>query len=300
MTSDHEHGGDAPVVLRADDVEAVLEPSRGGRLRALRIAGRQVVREQGPEDPGDRAPIAGLLWGCFLMAPWVGRLRHGELCWEGRTHRLPTSLGGHAIHGLVADVPWAVDGATPTLAQLSTELGAAGWPFDGTVTQRYDLGPTRLSFEATITARESMPAALGWHPWLVRGAGPTRLACDADHTLALDEELLPTGGTIPVDPRTDVRDGPELGDRALDDCYVGVRGPVSVTSDGLTLTVHADPVAAVVLHATPEVVCVEPQTAWPDAPTLAGAGHTATGLVALRAGAALTARQTWTWTGSGG
>lgn len=297
MTSDHEHRGDGPVALRTDDVEVLVEPHHGGRLRALRIGGRAVVLEEGPEDPGDRAPIRGLLWGCFLMAPWVGRLRDGELRWEGRTHRLPTSLGGHAIHGLVAEVPWTVASATRTSVDLVTELGAAGWPFAGVVRQRYELVPGQLSFTASITAHESMPAALGWHPWIIRGHGDTTMTCDADHTLALDEGLLPTGETVPVDDRTDLRDGPDLGDRPLDDCYVGVRGPVAVTSVGFTLTVHAaEPVVAVVLHATPDVVCVEPQTAWPDAPTLAEAGHGGTGLVTLGAGETLTARQTWAWT----
>lgn len=286
-----------PVTLRLGAVQAVVEPRHGGRLRGLRVAGRQLVLEEGPEDPGDRAPIRGLLWGCFLMAPWVGRLRDGRLRWEGRDHRLPTSLGGHAIHGVVADVPWTVEDVSPTVVALSTELRAAGWPFDGTVRQRYELSPGGLAFAATVEARASMPAALGWHPWFRRDAtAPTRLRCDADRVLALDDRLLPTGAIVPVDERTDLRAGPDLGDRALDDCYVDVRGPVEVSTGDHTLVVRPGPgTAAVVLHCTPEVVCVEPQTAWPDAPTLAAAGHGGTGLAALAPGDRLTAAQAWSW-----
>ena len=55
------------------------------------------------------------------------------------------------------------------------------------------------------------------------------------------------------------------------------------------------PLASVVVFTPPGSVCIEPQTAWPDAPRLAGAGIDGTGLVELRPGATLAATMTWRW-----
>ncbi len=55
-----------------------------------------------------------LLWGCYPMAPWAGRLREGVLRWRGEEHRLPTDiLPPHAIHGTLLETAWDVVDAGP-------------------------------------------------------------------------------------------------------------------------------------------------------------------------------------------
>ena len=112
-----------------------------------------------------------IMWGCYPMAPFAGRIRDGRFSFDGRDHRLPTNLPPHAIHGTVLERAWEVDavvhGARYGEATLSIDLGP-DWPFAGRVTQRVVLGSAGLKATLTLAADESMPAAMGWHPWFRR------------------------------------------------------------------------------------------------------------------------------------
>ena len=72
----------------------------------------------GPPSDDDRS----IYWGCFLMAPWPGRLAGGRFDWRGRTIQLRRTHGRHAIHGLTWDRPWSLDDAAADVAELSIEL----------------------------------------------------------------------------------------------------------------------------------------------------------------------------------
>jgi len=114
--------------------------------------------------------------------------------------------------------------------------------------------------------------------------------------LVLDADLAPTGEVRPVTSREDLRSGPRLGDRRLDHVYVRTKSPVLVRWPDLEMRMeYDDSLQTVVVHTPPEGVCVEPQTMWPNAPVLAAAGVSATGMRTLAPGDSLSATETWTW-----
>jgi aldose 1-epimerase len=273
-----------PIVLAADGVRGVVDVERGGRLASLVIHDREVLVTAA--NPDDRS----IHWGSFLMAPWPGRLAGGQLAWRGRTVRLSRNHGRHAIHGCVFDRPWAVDRRDRQSCELSIELDRDRWPFGGRVRQWYALGVGRLEIGAEIsTAGEPMPAALGWHPWFRRSIGledgnGVRLRLDAAGLLER-RAMIPTGRVLPTHGRSDLSAGPALGRRRLDDAFVGVgRSPV-IEWPELRLTLEIAPPLTVVTIYTPwNAVCIEPETAWPNALGLPAPAAEAAGVVTVRPG----------------
>ena len=286
------------IVRIGDEVDGcTVDATSGGRLRSIVMAGRE--RLLGEPAPGaDRS----MGWGCYLMAPFVGRVRNGELSWGGLTTTLPINAGAHAIHGAVFDRPWDVVSQTSESVTLACGFDRARWPFRGSMTQTVAITRGRLTLEAEILAEEAMPAAIGWHPWFRKDGYDVRVGVQSDSVLRLAPDLIPTGELAPVDTRTDLRTRPSLGDRRLDDVYASVASPVVVEWPDLELVIAFDrPVSAVVVYNHhPQAACVEPATAWPDSIRLAGSGRTDTGLVSLAAGERLRASTSWSWTAGHG
>lgn len=302
------------VELEAGDVRAVLDAAAGGRLASLVIGGvERLVTDpaQGPAPP----PLPSVGWGSFLMAPWVGRLEDGRLPWEGQVHELPRNFEGHAIHGTVFDREWEVVAADSGSAELAVVLGEP-WPFPGEVRQWVELRDGELVLSAEVAAADRpMPAALGWHPWFARPAeGDLRIGLAATGTINTREDLIPTGGVDALTDETDLRHRPLLGERVLDHTYVGVGEDADLVWPDLTMRISwSEDVRCVCVHTPPRGVCVEPQTAWPDAPALTeldmglpagrrrpgsadiAIDRTTTGLVVVEPGSPLRARTTWRW-----
>ncbi len=284
------------VTLEAGEDRCVVDLEAGGRLASLVAGGEE--RLLTAENGRDGTVPNVVAWGSFLMAPWVGRLDGGRLPWQGKTYELPPDFGAHAIHGLVKDRPWQAEGGEGITSLAFSCALTEPWPFGGSVRQVVTLAPGRLELDAEVHAgNEAMPAAVGWHPWFARPAdGDVRVRLAATGTLRTREDLVPTGDVDTLDGLTDLRDGPALGDRLLDHVYSGVGAPAALAWPDLTLRFDWDePVQSVCVHSPPRGVCVEPQTAWPNAPVLAAAGVRSTGLVTVRPGSPLKARTVWTW-----
>ncbi|MFI5199505.1 MAG: aldose 1-epimerase [Candidatus Limnocylindrales bacterium] len=280
------------ISLAAAGTSALVDPAAGGRLASLVVAGRERL----VTEPQADATLPSITWGSFLLAPWVGRLANGRLDWRGRSAELPRNLDGHAIHGAVFDRPWEVDGQDAGSVQLSSSIAADRWPFRGRIRQEISLGERSIRFMAEIEAEEAMPAAIGWHPWFVRGPDDLALTVEADRRLELGPGLIPTGPSRQVAGADDLRAGPLLGERRLDDVYVDVASPARVRWPDLDLRLEfGPPLISVVVFSPPGSACLEPASAWPDAVRLARAGVTGTGLVELDAGTSLVASMTWRW-----
>ncbi len=268
-----------------------VDTTAGGRLRSVIMAGRERLLTEAAE--GVDPPIAR---GCYVMAPFVGRVLNGKVSWGGRSATLPLNHGAHAIHGAVFDVPWQVTGQTADSVSLACEFDPLRWPFRGSMTQQLTIARGRLTLEAEILAEEPMPAAIGWHPWFRTDGVDVRAEVRSAATLRLGPDLIPTGDLDPVDDRTDLRARPSMVGRRLDEVFVAVESPCTVDWPDLELTIAFErPVGAAVVFHHPDAVCVEPITAWPDSIRLAAAGKTETGLVNLGAGERLRAATTWTW-----
>jgi galactose mutarotase-like enzyme len=268
-----------------------VDTAAGGRICSLILAGRERIL---------RVPAAGIDpgigWGCYLMAPFVGRVKDGIVKWSGRTVQLRLNDGRNSIHGAALDADWTVLDSTASSVKMSCRFDESRWPFKGSMTQSLGIARGRLTLRAEVHADEPMPAAIGWHPWFRSAGEPLKVGLKSDAVLRLAGDLIPTGDLDPVDARTDLRSEPDVTARSLDDVYTAVRSPVSVCWPDLELTMaFDDPIGAFVVCTRPEAAAVEPLTAWPDSIRLAAAGHSETGLVSLEAGGSLVATTNWSW-----
>ena len=284
-----ERGAIDGVVLRAGDVRLTVDPRQGGRMASLRIGEREMLVTEG------WGPIR---WGCYPMAPFAGRVRDGRFTFRGRDVQLPLNLPPHAIHGTVFDRPWEVVSRADDHLVLTIDLGPA-WPFRGTVTQSIALDAGGVEATLVLEADEAMPAALGWHPWFRRhldagfdGADPTSaeevdLVVDAAWIFERGADGLPTGALVAPGPRP------------WDDAFTGLRASPIVRWPGALEIVMSSTAPVWVVYDEPvEGVCVEPQTAPPDAINLATAAGEEPDVA--DANRPMTASMGWRWRDLGG
>lgn len=268
---------DGPLVLEAGDARLTVDPAQGGRMTSLVVAGQELLVTEG------YGPIR---WGCYPMAPFAGRIRDGRFTFRDREVILPLNLPPHAIHGTVFDRPWTAQGPE----RLTIDLGP-DWPFRGRVDQVVALRPDGLDVTLTLDADEPMPVSLGWHPWFRRRligtaalplgpSPPIELAFAPGRMLERGPDGLPTGAWVAPGPLP------------WDDCFGDVVAAPRVTWPGvLTLTLSADASYWVVYDESADGVCVEPQTAPPDA-----VNQPAIGAPAMAApGRPITTTMTWRW-----
>lgn len=243
------------LTLRAGDATATIDTEHGGVLASLTVGDFDVLKTRS-EDP-ER-------FGCFPMAPWAGRTRDGRFVFNGVEHHLPINLAPHAIHGTVRDRPWVVEDANPLHARLSCDLGPA-WPFAGWAEQKLTLVGDGLDASLSVHSAEGpMPASLGWHPWFrrwVRGGGApgvergVELDLHANAMYERDDDHIATRRLRRPPPP-----GP------WDDCFTSIKRPPRLVWPGrLVLTMRSTCNNIVVFSEPTDTICIEPQTAPPDA-----------------------------------
>jgi aldose 1-epimerase len=103
-----------------------------------------------------------------------------------------------------------------------------------------------------------MPASCGWHPWWHREIGrgdPVELELHADQMYVKDADDIPTGELVPVTPPP------------WDDCFTGLGATAAVLRwlGAAALTIETDCPCIVVYTEPEQALCVEPQSAPPDA-----------------------------------
>ncbi len=236
--------GEVVLDLGAGDVRVVVRPAQGGRIGQVSVGGRELLVGGHPMGP--------IYWGAYPMAPWAGRIRHGRFSFAGATHQLPLAAPPHALHGVVFDRPWRVDGPDAISIDLDQR-----WPFRGRVSQRFAVREDGLDVAMTLEADEPMPVTMGWHPWFRRALEPggegASLSFDAAEMLVRDGEGIPSGERVPPTP------GP------WDDCFTGLRSDPVLAWPGLALTLSSTCDWWVVYNQPAYAICVEPQSGPPDA-----------------------------------
>lgn len=259
------------IELRAGaSVLAMIEP-QGSRVRSLLVDGHQLLAAETAE---------ALLWGCYPMVPWAGRLGGGTFRFEGRTVRLPRDFGDHAIHGLGLWAEWSpAERTDPQRAELSLDL-TERWPFGGTASTVFALDEGGLSMTVAYRATTTRaPVIVGWHPCFARSSvteSPT-LGFAAASWWRRGEDGLP------VDEQRGLPPHP------WDDCFTGVRSAPQLhwpDFGGLRLESATD--TWVVFDGHPHAICVEPQTGPPNGFNLARCPTVEPGDVV-----SLTLRLTW-------
>jgi aldose 1-epimerase len=250
----------------------------GGRLASVVAEGHELLVTDGP------GPI---WWGCYPMAPFAGRIRDGRFDVDGHHYQLERNLPPHAIHGTVLDRAWDVVSHGTDRLMLEVDLGT-GWPFAGRVRHEIVLGARAIEATLTLEAGETMPAWIGWHPWFRRtiAGQAVQLALEPKSMYERGPDGLPTGALTAPTPRP------------WDDAFVGMRGAPRLRWPGI-LDLEIDSTAGVwvVFDERHDAVCVEPQTAPPDAVNVARAQGVAPPMVAP--GRPLTATMSWRWSRPG-
>ncbi len=236
--------GEAVLDLHAGDVRVVVRPAHGGRIGQVSVGGRELLVGGHPMGP--------VYWGAYPMAPWAGRIRHGRFSFAGATNQLPLAAPPHALHGVVFDRPWRVDGPDAISIDLDER-----WPFCGRVSQRFAVREDGLDVAMTLEADEPMPVTMGWHPWFRRALEPggegASLSFDPAEMLVRDGEGIPTG------EHAAPPEGP------WDDCFTGLRSDPVLAWPGLALTLSSTCDWWVVYNQPAYAICVEPQSGPPDA-----------------------------------
>jgi aldose 1-epimerase len=253
--------------IESGDARLTVAPEEGGRIVEFSVDGFQLLvpREVNAHD-----------FGCFPMAPWAGRIRHGRFTFGGEEYQLLRNKPPHAIHGTARDQRWEVVGD----GVIATELGEP-WPFGGRVVQRFVLAPHQLELTMEVHAGEQpMPASCGWHPWwnrFPRDDTGLHLELRAGAMLEKDDEGIQTGELV------DVRRPP------WDDCFTALGAPpVTLRWPGaVTISLGTSCQYVVVYDEPQHAICAEPQTAPPDAFNLEP--------TVLEPGGLLVATATWRW-----
>ena len=234
-----------PIVLEAGPARLEASAADGGRVTSFRLDGQELIARV------DDGPI---WWGSYPMVPFAGRIRRGRFSFGGRDYTLPQNMAPHAIHGVVFDRPWDVVSGD----SMSVRLGEP-WPFAGTVTQRFELAPDRVRVTLELAADEPMPASMGWHPWFRRhldgdGGDGVVLWFDPGRMYERDDDYIATGRLIEPAPQP------------WDDCFTDLLAdPVLAWPGGPELTLSSNCDDWVVFNMRDDALCVEPQTAPPDA-----------------------------------
>ena len=243
-------------VLENDRVRAVIDPTRGARLVSLVIDGHEVLARA--SDPDIDPAIAD---GCFPMVPWAGRIRDGRLALGDRGYQLPQTDGDHAMHGLGHVSAW------DRVAEGAYELAiGAPWPTEGVATQTYQLLDDGIRIELSWDDDTAAPCSIGLHPWFRR-----RLHSGEELMASLQPEVMVERGSdgLPTGELVDPTAGP------WDDCFRLGSTPVLTWPGALELTLSSSADWWVIYDEPDDTLCVEPQTAPPDAfdhPTLQPAG----------------------------
>lgn len=267
------HGHDPPGTDRGTRLEAgpatvEVDADDGARITSLRLDGQELLVT------GDGG---GFGYGCFIMAPWAGRLRDGRATAIGRSIEVPREPDdGHGRHGLVHSCPW--DRTGPASWEVTVPPDP-GW--FASVHLRHDLrlAPDRLELTLTATTDAPTPVTVGWHPWFRRHLDDTEVALDlpAAWFHPRDAAGIPTTERAPVPPPP------------WDDTFGGLTGPVELTwGQARRVTIETDAPVVVVFTERASTVCVEPQSGPPDEANQPDARI-------VTPAAPLVLRSTWRW-----
>ena len=235
------------------DFQLTIDLDQGARISSLLWRDMQIT-----------VPFRGTVhnYGWYALAPWAGRVKDGILLdSKGTQVQLPTNLDPpHALHGFGFTSSWQEIGPGRALLHLPA-------PYKGaTVEQRIEVldDAIRWSLEYDDNGCD-LPFWLGLHPWFARElprGGSAELEFSAQTMLKRGSDGIPTGERI--SPTAD----------PWDDAFTDVRGtPAIVWEDVLRVSIESDAPWWVVYTEDQEGICVEPQTAPPDAANLGISGE---------------------------
>lgn len=279
------------ISISREDYTLDVLPELGGAVSALRWRGIDLLR------PAPARVSEPLETSAFPLVPFVNRIAHGTFRFgDTRVSLKPNAPGqAHPLHGQGWRNPWQVESAHADSVAMTFEHRAGEWPWHYLARQALSLDGQGLEVALSVENRSerSMPAGLGWHPYLCRSPR-LRLRAQVGGVWLTDEQCLPTrraqgsyfgdwsrGGRLPRDT-------------LIDHCYDGwnetaeIERPEQMLCLRLTAT---GPLRWLHLYAPPgeAFFCAEPVSHMPDALNRAEPAAV-TGVRTLAPGESLTAR----------
>lgn len=268
--------------------EAVIVPDLGAGLAAYDLVGPsgRAALFRPCRDPSRAGPFDLAL---NLLVPWSNRISGGGFHFDGQFHRLAPNVPGEPFptHGNGFSSRWLVERATAASAEFSLRSDGPG-PFRYEAHAAYSLARGALSMRLSVRNLGSapLPFGLGFHPWIVRGAG-TRLKARAERVVMEADDHLPAGeAPVASRPEWDFAAPRELPRAWVNNAFLGWDGRARVLwpERRLALDVEADPPLSTYILYSPsggaEFFCLEPVTHPVDAHNLPG-GAEAHGLTVL-------------------
>ena len=237
-----------------DDAEfqIAIDIDGGGRIASLKWRDEEFT-------VGYRGQVHTHGW--YPMAPWAGRIKDGLLTSPSKGEvQLPTYLDPpNALHGFGLSSSWQDLGSGRSMLHLPEPYGGA------TVEQRFEVLDDAIRWSIEYDANGcDLPAWLGMHPWFIRelaNGATAELNFNPTKMLKRDDKL-PTGEIIAPTPQP------------WDDAFTEVRGtPHIIYEDFCRIDIETDAPWWVVYTEDPEGICIEPQTAPPDAANLGITGE---------------------------
>jgi aldose 1-epimerase len=262
----------------AHEIEATFVPGLGMVGSSLLHRGEQLLDLR--EGLGEYAR-SGKTMGIPFLHPWANRLERFGYAAAGKQVELDPGSpliavdpNGLPIHGLLAASPhWRVSEATASdqAAELVAQLDfaahdelLAAFPYPHRLVQRVTLAGDALTIRTTLeaTGEQQVPVSFGFHPYFRLPGERERwqLSMPVRSRLVLDERMIPTGRTEPVE-----FERAPLGDRGFDDGFADlVQRPFELAAGGRELAVTFErgyPHAQVYSPPGAGFICFEPMTA---------------------------------------
>jgi aldose 1-epimerase len=271
----------------ASGVEVAVVPSLGNRASEMKVHGKNILY----------SPVSDLaalmkkpdLSGVPFLAPWANRLSEEAFWANGKKYPFNMTLGNVRgpvpIHGLLTSSDlWEVTevGADRNSAHVTSRLQfwkhpelMAQWPFAHEYEMTYRLADGVLEVKITVKnlSAESMPIALGFHPYyripdVPRDRWVARIP--ARKIAVTDSRLVATGEFTPYDLPTPL----PLRGHQLDTGFADLerdeqgRAHFSIEADGKKVeTIYGPKYPVAVIYAPPalpddprEFICFEPMT----------------------------------------
>jgi len=305
------------ITLQTDLLRVSIDPAVGAGIADFSIKGPgrsffPIMRRAAPGETN------ASLFGSFLMAPWVNRVRAARFVFAGRERILRANTAdGMAQHGDVRKRPWTIREQTPASAAMDFDSRAfadSNWPWAYTCLCVYALtawprgGTLSIDLSVTNADREPFPAGCGHHPYFMR-----RLWDESDelHIRAPVVGRYPlengcaTGPAAPDDLTRRLAELRPLPDHPLDDVFAGFGGEAELRwpASAVTLRITASPEMSHLVLYAPHAstsrasplpyIAVEPQTQVNGALNLLAQSANYTGTAILAPGQTLHTRCTF-------
>lgn len=169
-------------------MQLVIHPAEGARISKMVWRGIPIIDE--PSGMSYHESYAGA-W----LFPFAGRLDRGAYEFGDRLYQFETFDEPHALHGIVAHVPFEVmssGGESVTLCYCH-DRETQGFPFALQIIIKYTLTADGLNIDVRVknTGDASFPFSLGWHPYFHTGdMSSSGLLFDYSGRAVYDDDLL--------------------------------------------------------------------------------------------------------------